>query len=114
MSKVLLKDIAGGQRFIERCADAVRDLSLFFVGAPDAEITAALDQTRANLEADLTETVGGEVAAQIAEAFTKAVIGRKHELEATAGKSGQSVSEDHLASTAQAARIGLSAVGSVA
>jgi hypothetical protein len=32
---------------------------------------------------------GGEVAAQIGEAFTKAVIGRKHELEATAGKSGQ-------------------------
>jgi hypothetical protein len=32
---------------------------------------------------------GGEVAAQIGEAFTKAVIGRKHELEATAGNSGQ-------------------------
>jgi hypothetical protein len=37
---------------------------------------------RANLEADLMETVGAEVAAQIAAAFTKAIIGRKHELEA--------------------------------
>jgi len=53
--------------FAERCAAAAADLALYFVGAPDEQMLASLHQTRTNLnlEADLAETFGAEVATAI-------------------------------------------------
>jgi len=45
--KIPLADAPGGPEFIDRCADAVRDLSLFFVGEPEEKMLAVLEQTRA-------------------------------------------------------------------
>ena len=42
---------------------------------------AALHQTRANLEAELAKPFGPDIAAQMAEAFVAAVVGRKREIE---------------------------------
>jgi 7-keto-8-aminopelargonate synthetase-like enzyme len=68
--------------FAERCAAAAADLALYFVGAPDEQMLASLHQTRTNLEADLAETFGADVAAAIAQAFCAAVIGHRREIEA--------------------------------
>jgi hypothetical protein len=70
------------QEFIDRCVTAAADLALYFVGAPDEQMLASLHQTRANLETDLAETFGAEVATAIAEAFVATVIRRRRELEA--------------------------------
>jgi hypothetical protein len=78
----LLKDAPGGPQFIDRCAAAAADLALFFVGEPKEKMMQALHQTRANLEAELAEPFGPDVAAQMAEAFVAAVIARKREIEA--------------------------------
>jgi hypothetical protein len=67
--------------------DAAADLALFFAGEPDAKVLATLNQTRKNLQRDLTDTIGAEMAAQIAESFCGAVMGHKHELEAKGGGS---------------------------
>ena len=70
------------QEFIDRCVAAAADLALFFVGAPDEQMLASLRQTRTNLETELSETFGAEVAAAIAEAFVATVIHHRRELEA--------------------------------
>jgi len=82
--KIPLADAPGGPEFIDRCADAVRDLSLFFVGEPEEKMLAVLEQTRRNLETKIAPILGAEVAAQIAEAFIAAVVGRRREIEAAA------------------------------
>lgn len=82
MSKVLLRDAPGAERFIERCADAAKDLSLFFVGRPNDEMLVALNRTRENLKRDLADTLGADVAALIAQAFVETVVRHRRELEA--------------------------------
>jgi hypothetical protein len=84
MSKTLLKDAPGGERLISRLRDQAADLALFFVGEPDDKVRAHLNQTRANLERDLADTLGAKVAGQIAEGFCAAVMGRKREIERSA------------------------------
>jgi hypothetical protein len=69
-------------QFIDRCVAAAADLALFFVGAPDEQMLASLHQTRTNLETELSETFGADVAALIAETFCATVIRRRRELEA--------------------------------
>jgi 7-keto-8-aminopelargonate synthetase-like enzyme len=71
--------------FIDRCVAAAADLALYFVGAPDEQMLASLHQTRTNLEADLAEAFGAEVAALIAETFCATVIWHRRELEAGGG-----------------------------
>ena len=68
--------------FAERCVAAAADLALFFVGAPDEQMFASLHQTRTNLETELSETFGADVAAAIAAAFVATVIRHRRELEA--------------------------------
>jgi hypothetical protein len=68
--------------FAERCAAAAADLALFFVGAPDEQMLASLHQTRTNLETELSETFGAEVAAAIAQAFVATVIRHRREIAA--------------------------------
>jgi K+-sensing histidine kinase KdpD len=68
--------------FAERCAAAAADLALFFVGAPDEQMLASLQQTRINLETELSETFGAEVATAIAQAFVATVIRHRREIEA--------------------------------
>jgi 7-keto-8-aminopelargonate synthetase-like enzyme len=68
--------------FVERCVAAAADLALFFVGAPENEMLVSLHEVRANLEAELAEAFGAEVAALMAQAFVAAVVGRRREIEA--------------------------------
>jgi hypothetical protein len=70
------------QEFIDRCVAAAADLSLFFVGVPENEMLVSLYQVRANLETDMSETLGADVAALIGQAFVAAVIGHRREIEA--------------------------------
>jgi hypothetical protein len=70
------------ERFVSRYVAAAADLALFFVGEPEEKMLATLHQTRTNLEAKLAEPFGPDMAAQIAAAFVKAVIGRKREIDA--------------------------------
>jgi 7-keto-8-aminopelargonate synthetase-like enzyme len=67
--------------FVERCAAAAADLGLFFVGAAESDMMAALHQVRSNLEAELAESFGADVAALMAQAFVAAVVGRRREIE---------------------------------
>jgi hypothetical protein len=71
--------------FAERCTAAAADMALFFVGAPEEKMLASLHQTRINLEADLAETFGADVAAAIAEAFVATVVRHRREIEAAGG-----------------------------
>ena len=66
--------------FAERCVAAAADLALYFVGAPDEQMLASLHQTRTNLETELAETFGAEVATAIAEAFVATVIRHRREI----------------------------------
>jgi hypothetical protein len=68
--------------FIDRCVAAAADLSLFFVGAPEDQMLAALHGVRANLEGELAQTFGPDVAGVIAAAFVATVIRRRREIEA--------------------------------
>ena len=68
-------------QFIERCVAAAADLALYFVGAPDEQMLASLQQTRTNLETELTEMFGAEVATIVAQAFVSAVVGHRREIE---------------------------------
>jgi hypothetical protein len=70
------------ERFVSSCVSSAADLALFFVGEPDEKVRSALLQTRANLQVQLAEQFDPDIAAQIAEAFVKAVAGRKAEIEA--------------------------------
>jgi hypothetical protein len=70
--------------FAERCAAAAADMALFFCGASEEQMLASLHQTRINLEANLAETFGAEVATAIAAAFVATVIRHRREIE-TAG-----------------------------
>jgi hypothetical protein len=63
-------------------AAAAADLALYFVGAPDEQMLASLHQTRTNLETELSEPFGADVAALIAGTFCATVIRRRRELEA--------------------------------
>ena len=80
-----LADIEGGPEFIERCAGAVREMALAFVGEPDAKVLAHLEQERKNFTSDLAAEIGTEAAAVVVDAMIGAVIGHKHELEAKGG-----------------------------
>jgi hypothetical protein len=77
------------QEFIDRCVSAAADLALFYAGTPDEAMMVSLHQVRSNVEAGLAEPFGPDVAAQMAEAFVAAVIGRKREIDAAGGSSRQ-------------------------
>jgi hypothetical protein len=71
--------------FVDRSVAAAADLALFFVGQPEEKMLATLRQTRANLEAELSELWGADVAALYAEAFVAAVARHRREIEAAGG-----------------------------
>ncbi len=69
-----------GQKFIERCGVAIRDLALYHVGIPDDELTLRLNRMRHNLTRDLAPAFGDNAAA-MATVFVGAVAARKREIE---------------------------------
>ena len=84
---VLLKDAPGGAQLIEALTIAARDFSLLYAGTPDDKARTHLDGFRASLERDLSEALGAEMAAVVAERFAAAVMGEKRKLEAKGGGS---------------------------
>ena len=68
--------------FIDNTVAMAAGYALWFAGVPGAEVMRHLLDTRANLEADLAEMYGHDVAAAIAEAFVVAVVRRRAEIEA--------------------------------
>jgi hypothetical protein len=56
--------------------------AMWFVGVPEAEMMAALDGIRSDLETRLTEKLGTDVANTIAAAFPGAVVSARRALEA--------------------------------
>jgi hypothetical protein len=82
MSKALLKDLPGGQAFVESCTRAVSDMALAFAGEPDDRVRAHLEGRRQSFESNLATPLGEETAAAIVSAIIDVVIGRKHKLEA--------------------------------
>jgi hypothetical protein len=62
-------------RDIEECVAAAADLALFFVGSPENGMLLSLYQVRANLEAELAETFGPDVADAVAQAFVATAVG---------------------------------------
>jgi len=84
--KILLRDVEGARDFVNRVVNAAEDIAIAVTGKPDDEVRARLQVTRQNLQDDLTETLGAEVAAQVAEAFVSAVLGEKHERESLAAR----------------------------
>ena len=85
MTKVLLQHAPGGQELIDRLRDEAANLALFFLNEPEEKMRSALEQTRHNLEAEITPILGAQTAAAVAEAFVGAVAGHKRQLEAAAG-----------------------------
>lgn len=79
---VPLAETPDGPEFIDRCVAAAADLALFFIGRPEEEMLVSLHQVRTNLEAQLAETFGPEVARLFAQAFVAAVAGHRREIDA--------------------------------
>jgi hypothetical protein len=73
------------QDFIDRSVAAAADLALFFVGVPENDMMVSLYEVRSNLGAQLSETLGSDVATLFAEAFVATVAGHRREIEAAAG-----------------------------
>jgi hypothetical protein len=69
------------QEFVERTTAAAADLGLAFVGTPEGKMQSALNRVRSNLEAQLKEPFGADLAAAMAQAFVTAVAGHKAEIE---------------------------------
>lgn len=79
---VLLRDVPGGETFIESLADQVRDLSLAFAGEDNTRVAARLERLRVRLVDQLTPELGAKTATEIANAFIAAVRGRRAGIEA--------------------------------
>ena len=61
------------------------DMALAFAGEPDGPVLAHLHATRGPWEAELSEQIGAENAAEIVDTMIKATMGHKHTLEAMGG-----------------------------
>jgi hypothetical protein len=87
MTKVLLRDLPGGQEFCRRCTKAVAEMGLAFAHEPADRVFAHLQSRRASFEAELAEQIGAETAAAVVDVIIAAVMTRKGEIEA-AGRRG--------------------------
>jgi hypothetical protein len=67
--------------FVERMVASAAELALFFVGESEANMIAALSQTRENLATKLSDQFGAEIGVAIADRFVAAVADHKRELE---------------------------------
>jgi hypothetical protein len=85
---MMLKDMPGGQQFIDACLAAISDVALAFVGEPDDRVLASLEEMKENLACGWAENLGPDVAAKIADAFVGTIRGEKHRLEAS-GRAGR-------------------------
>jgi hypothetical protein len=81
--RIALGDTLEGRAFINRLRDEATELALFFAGEPQEKMLAALEQTRRNLQAEMSPILGAEMAAVIATGFVSAVVGCRRELEAS-------------------------------
>jgi hypothetical protein len=68
--------------FVDRATATVAGLALYFTGMPDDEVTAKLAAMRNRLTTNLSEPFTQDVAAQLADAFTKAIASRRNEINA--------------------------------
>jgi hypothetical protein len=73
--------------FIDRSVKSAADLALLFAGEPDSKVASTLATIRANLETQLSEPLGPDIAVKFAAGFVEAVAGRRREIEC-AGASG--------------------------
>jgi hypothetical protein len=80
--RIALGDTLEGRAFVRRLRDEATNLALFFAGEPEAKMLAALEQTRRNLQTEITPILGAEMAAEIATGFVRAVVGCRREIEA--------------------------------
>ena len=87
---ITLKDVPGGMKFAERLAAAVDDLSLAFANTPDVGATLQLDEYLRRIAPGIIDAVGAGNAPMWLDAFRRAVMARKHEIEA-AGPAPQSL-----------------------
>ena len=71
--------------FINNSLAAAAGMAMFFVGVPQAEMMEALHLVRANLEMELAEAFGADIAALVAQAFVAAVIAGRREIESAGG-----------------------------
>ena len=85
-----LKDVPGGMKFADCLARAVDDLSLAFASAPDERATLQLDDYLKRIAPGIIDAVGAGNAPMWLDAFRRAVMARKHEIEA-AGPAPQSL-----------------------
>lgn len=69
-------------QLVERMTASVADMALFYVGVADNIVVSALTTMRANLTESLRKPFAPHVARDLAEAFVKAIAGRRHEIEA--------------------------------
>ena len=80
----MMLDTPGAREFVNTVVNAAEDLAIAMTGRPDDEVQARLEITRANLRRELAPQIGAEAAAQVADAFCRAVMGEKHERETLA------------------------------
>jgi len=79
---VQLKDVPGGPALIARLTQAMKGLSLLYAGTPDEKAQASLKEYVDAIRPDLVASVGANNANKMLEAFTSAVMGEKHRIEA--------------------------------
>jgi hypothetical protein len=79
---MMLGDAPGGAKFIECLIEAVKDLLLVFAGTTDERPRSSLDAYIAGIELGIVEAVGAGTAPILLNAFRRAAMGRKHEIEA--------------------------------
>ena len=77
--------------FTERAVKSAADLALFFVGVPEEAMKRSLLEAQSNLEAQLAEPFGPEIARDMAKAFVTAVAGRRREIEEVAGATSRAL-----------------------
>jgi hypothetical protein len=77
-----LGDAPGGAQFIESLISAVKVLGLLYANTPDARALPHLQDYIASIEPAVAEAIGAGKAPILLNAFRRAVMTRKHEIEA--------------------------------
>lgn len=77
-----MKDAPGEPKFVYSLIEAVKSLSLLYAGTPDDRARTSLEEFIGRIEPGIVEAVGATKAPILLDGLRRAVLGRKHEIEA--------------------------------
>lgn len=79
---MMLKDAPGEPKFVGSLIEAVKSLSLLYAGTPDDRARTSLEEYIGRIEPAIVGAVGAHKAPILLDGLRRAVMTRKHEIEA--------------------------------